>query len=79
MAQRDLDRHAALSRADVDHGLVLVPGEPLSDGEGGAHADAAHGVEELLEPFRVLVESAEKVLAPLGLVLRKAGAKSLGE
>ena len=46
---------------------------------GVAHADARHGVKELLEPVGVLVERGEEVLADLRFVLRMAGAQGFGE
>src|SRR5438046_8533958 len=43
---------AAFGRSDVDDGRVAIPGELVSDRMGVAHADARHGVKELLEPVR---------------------------
>lgn len=78
VAQGQLYGEASLGRADVDHALVPLPREPLGERKRGTHGEAGHGVEELLQAVRILVESGEEVLADFGLVLGMARAKGFG-
>src|ERR687883_2031055 len=76
---RDLNRETTLGRADIDEGLVILPGELFSNGLCLQTANAGHGLEKALEARRVGVERIKQVLTSLDLVLWLAGPQSLGE
>jgi hypothetical protein len=73
VAQRELHWYASFGGADVDDGVIAIPGELLRDRPRGADAEAGHGVQELPEAALILVHR-EEVLACVGLVMRTAGA-----
>jgi hypothetical protein len=79
VGERDLYRDATLRTSDVDHRLVALPREGGGDRPRRARAETAHRLEEAAQPGRLGIERLEEVAPRLGLVLRHAGAQSLGE
>lgn len=67
-------QQAALSRADVYHRVVAVPGEFPGKGTPGAGAGAGHRGQESLQLGRIGIESRKNVFATLDFILWLTGA-----
>ena len=75
----DFGDQPALSRADVDQGLIVLPWKFLGDGFAGAHADTGHGLHETRQLGRIAIEDVKNVFPVFGFVLGEACFQAFGE
>jgi hypothetical protein len=76
MRQRHLHRQAALGRADVNKGLILLPGKFAGNGHAGTPAEAGHSFQELMQASGVPVQRRKKILTLLICLALEGGLHS---